>query len=55
LLLKSGVTLVFVISVFFIHSLPGMSLSLGWTALLGALLLLVLADNEDLEGVLGDY
>ncbi|KAF4522034.1 hypothetical protein B566_EDAN010911 [Ephemera danica] len=52
LLAKCGVTLVFVITLFFIHSVPGVSLSLGWTALLGALLLLVLADNEDLEGVL---
>jgi P protein len=44
--------LVFVIVVFFLHSIPELSLSLGWTALLGAILLLILADNENMEGVL---
>jgi Na+/H+ antiporter NhaD/arsenite permease-like protein len=29
-----------------------LNLSLGWTALIGALLLLLLADNEEMEGVL---
>jgi Na+/H+ antiporter NhaD/arsenite permease-like protein len=29
-----------------------LNLSLGWTALHGALLLLILADNEEMEGVL---
>lgn len=46
LLVKSGITLVFVISFFFLHSVPELQrLSLGWTALLGALLLLILADR----------
>ncbi|KAG8226144.1 hypothetical protein J437_LFUL005805 [Ladona fulva] len=48
----SGIVLIFVICTFFVHSLPGIQLSLGWTALLGAILLLILADQEDLEGVL---
>lgn len=53
LLVKSGVTLVFVISFFFLHSVPELQkLSLGWTALLGAVLLLILADREDMEAVL---
>ncbi|XP_055837397.1 P protein isoform X2 [Episyrphus balteatus] len=53
LLYKSGVALVFVISLFFLHSVPEMQrLSLGWTALLGAILLLILADREDMESVL---
>ncbi|XP_026470190.1 P protein-like, partial [Ctenocephalides felis] len=53
LLVKSGITLVFVISFFFLHSVPELQrLSLGWTALLGALLLLILADREDMESVL---
>ncbi|XP_071440913.1 P protein-like [Hetaerina americana] len=52
LLIKSTVVLTFVISIFFVHSLPELQLSLGWTALLGATLLLILADQEDLEGVL---
>lgn len=46
LLVKSGVTLVFVVSFFFLHSVPDLQrLSLGWTALLGAVLLLILADR----------
>lgn len=43
----------FVISFFFLHALPHIQrLSLGWTALLGAILLLILADREDIEAVL---
>lgn len=53
LLIKSIITLVFVISFFFLHSVPNLQrLSLGWTALLGAVLLLILYDKEDLEAVL---
>ncbi|XP_065353669.1 P protein-like [Cloeon dipterum] len=52
LLMKSACTMAFVIVVFFLHSIPDLSLSLGWTALLGATLLLILADNEQMEGVL---
>lgn len=53
LLIKSAITLVFVISFFFLHSMPHIQrLSLGWTALLGAVLLLILADREDMEAVL---
>lgn len=53
LLIKSGVTLIFVISFFFLHSVPDIQkLSLGWTALLGAVLLLILSDRDDLESVL---
>jgi Na+/H+ antiporter NhaD/arsenite permease-like protein len=52
LLAKSGVSLLFVIMLFFLHSVPNLNLSLGWTALHGALLLLLLADNEEMEGVL---
>ncbi|XP_066999019.2 P protein [Anabrus simplex] len=52
LLVKSTVCLAFVISVFFMHSIPALKLSLGWTALLGAILLLLLAEHEDMEGLL---
>lgn len=53
LLIKSAVVLVFVISFFFLHSLPDIQkLSLGWTALLGAILLLILSDREDMEAIL---
>ena len=52
LLIKSSITLVFVIVMFFLHSIPSLNLSLGWTALLGALLLLLLADSNNMEGIL---
>ncbi|XP_043519104.1 P protein [Frieseomelitta varia] len=52
LLVKSGFTLIFVIALFFLHSFPNLHLSLGWTALLGVLLLLILADSEDLDGLM---
>ncbi|XP_066583327.1 P protein isoform X2 [Prorops nasuta] len=52
LLIKSGFVLLFVITLFFLHSVPELNLSLGWTALLGVLLLLILADGEDLDGLM---
>lgn len=53
LLIKSGVVLVFVVSFFFLHAVPDLQkLSLGWTALLGAVLLLILFDTEDMEGII---
>lgn len=45
--------LLFTVSFFFLHSVPDIQkLSLGWTALLGAVLLLILADREDMEAIL---
>ncbi|XP_063545594.1 P protein-like [Cydia strobilella] len=53
LLVKSCVCVSFVVIVFFLHAFPFLQrLSLGWTALLGALLLLLLADIQDLEPIL---
>ncbi|XP_063987100.1 P protein-like [Diachasmimorpha longicaudata] len=52
LLIKSGVVLFLVILLFFLHSLPTLHLTLGWTALLGVLLLLIIADAQDLDGIL---
>lgn len=53
LLVKSTVVLAFVVTVFFMHSIPAFSrLGLGWTALLGALLLLLLSGTDDLEAIL---
>ncbi|XP_014365385.2 P protein [Papilio machaon] len=53
LLLKASVTIAFVVVVFFLHSVPEFNrVSLSWTALLGAILLLLLADRADLEPVL---
>ncbi|KAJ8978680.1 hypothetical protein NQ317_015648 [Molorchus minor] len=52
LLVKSGITLLLVISVFFLHSIPALSrLGLGWTAFLGVLLLLILYDTQELEAI----
>ncbi|XP_046975885.1 P protein-like [Vanessa cardui] len=53
LLIKSAVAIAFVVTVFFLHSIPELNrVSLGMTALLGAILLLTLADREDLEPIL---
>lgn len=53
LLVKATIATIFVVVLFFLHSLPEFNrVSLGWTALLGALLLLTLADRDDLEPVL---
>ncbi|XP_050358448.1 P protein-like isoform X2 [Nymphalis io] len=53
LLVKSTICVTFVVVVFFLHAIPELQgLSLGWTALLGAILLLLLAEREDLEPVL---
>ena len=53
LLIKSCITLVFVISFFFLHSFPEIQkLSLGWVALLGGLLLLIFLDSEDLDSIM---
>lgn len=47
------ITLVFVVTFFFLHSAPHIQkISLGWTALLGAILLLILYDREDMEAIL---
>ncbi|KAF2894275.1 hypothetical protein ILUMI_11899 [Ignelater luminosus] len=52
LLIKSGLTLFLVITLFFLHSIPELSrLGLGWTALLGTLLLLLLYDRDDVESI----
>ncbi|OXU23779.1 hypothetical protein TSAR_010202 [Trichomalopsis sarcophagae] len=51
LLAKSGFCMTLVIILFFFHSMPFFNLSLGWTAFLCVLLLLILADNEDLDGL----
>ncbi|XP_024889830.1 P protein isoform X3 [Temnothorax curvispinosus] len=52
LLAKSGCVLTLVITLFFLHSLPHLNLSLGWIALMGVLLLLILADSEDFDGLM---
>lgn len=53
LLIKSGIVMTGVISLFFLQSIPSLDLSLGWIALLGALTLLILADFDELESIIG--
>ncbi|CAH4036314.1 unnamed protein product [Pieris brassicae] len=53
LLIKSAVAIIFVVTVFFLHSIPDLNrVSLAMTALLGAILLLLLADRMDIEPIL---
>ncbi|KAI5640085.1 citrate transporter domain-containing protein [Phthorimaea operculella] len=53
LLIKCTICVTFVVLAFFFHAFPAFqSLSLGWTALLGAMLLLLLAEADDLEPIL---
>ncbi|XP_064609806.1 P protein-like [Liolophura sinensis] len=53
LLGKSGVVIVLVILAFFLHSfIESMYVGLGWIAIMGATLLLVLADISDMESIL---
>ncbi|XP_050685740.1 P protein-like isoform X2 [Leptidea sinapis] len=53
LLIKASICVLFVVIVFFLHAVPQLqSLSLGWTAFLGAILLLLLAERDDLEPIL---
>lgn len=51
LLIKCSIVLSIVILLFFIHSIPQLNLSMGWTALLGAVLMLTVADKKELEGI----
>lgn len=54
LLIQSGFCLIFVLGAFFLHSIPQLQrLSLGWTALIGALLLLILLDSKDMDSIFG--
>lgn len=47
------IALVFVLVFFFLHSIPDIQrLSLGWTALIGAILLIILSDRQDMEAIL---
>lgn len=53
LLIKCSVVLITVIMLFFLQSVPSLNLSLGWIALLGAIMLLILADFDEIESILG--
>ncbi|CAH1267195.1 OCA2 [Branchiostoma lanceolatum] len=53
LLMKSGLVMMAVILLFFLHSfVPSLHLNLGWIAILGAIWLMVLADYKDLEMIM---
>ena len=52
LLIQSGVVLTVTIILFFLSNFPLFNLSLGWTALLGSLTLLILTDKTDVETIL---
>ena len=49
LLVKSGVVLFLTVVLFFLQNIPSLNLSLGWTSLLGATTLLILADKAEVE------
>lgn len=52
LLVKATVVLASVIVLFFLQSIPEIRLTLGWIAILGSVMLMVLADTRELEGVI---
>jgi hypothetical protein len=53
LLIKCAIVMTIVIVLFFLQGMPSVDLSLGWIAILGAVALLILADFEDLDSVIG--
>jgi Na+/H+ antiporter NhaD/arsenite permease-like protein len=53
LLIKSGVSLAFIIILFTIESFPQIHrLSLGWSALLGVIFLLIISNRDDMDAIL---
>lgn len=53
LLIKAGVACAFIISLFFVESIPELRrMSSSWAALLGVMLLLIIADKNDMEALL---
>ena len=51
LLVKASCVLFITVILFFLQNIPSLNLSLGWTALLGAMTLLILADKTDVESI----
>lgn len=53
LLLKAGVALVFILVLFLVQSLPEIrKLSLGWSALIGIIFLLIISGRDDMDSIL---
>jgi P protein len=53
LLIKSVIALTFILVLFFVQSIPEIrKLSLGWSALLGVIFLLIISDRDDMDAIL---
>ena len=53
LLIKSGIALAFILVLFFVQSIPEIrKLSLGWSALIGILFLLIICERDDMDAIL---
>lgn len=53
LLIKSVIALAFILVLFFVQSIPEIrTLSLGWSALLGVIFLLIISDRDDMDAIL---
>lgn len=53
LLIKSCFVLLFIICLFFIESIPEINrLSLGWSALLGVILLIIITEKHDMDAIM---
>lgn len=53
LLIKSAICLIFILGLFLVESIPEIHrLSLGWSALLGVILLLIISGKDDMDAIL---
>lgn len=53
LLIKSGIALIFILVLFFVQSIPEVRrLSLGWSALIGIIFLLIISNRDDMDAIL---
>jgi P protein len=53
LLIKSGIALIFILVLFFVQSMPEIRrLSLGWSALIGIIFLLIISERDDMDAIL---
>lgn len=53
LLIKCTIVLVFIITMFFLQSIPEFEkLSIGWSALIGVMFLLIIADKNDMDALM---
>lgn len=53
LLIKSSIALIFILVLFFVQSIPEIRrLSLGWSALIGIIFLLIISNRDDMDSIL---